>query len=287
MDRQPSGAAASRKITKRGREQNHRQVIAEAERVGGEEQPRAGRASAARAHRRASSSVSATKTICSAYTSAMIDWLQNVYEVAKSSAAAAPAATDPLSSTPTRTITAHASGALHRRRQVQRVRGSPGIDPVEERADGGVERVAVARCEQGRADSRLERRRVAQVHPGQQRRAVEREGDDPDGDGGQQSAVGAPGISLLRLAAMTARISASGRVFTTCRRSTQPRRAVVTPSSICMSSSSARWQSLSTATMAPAAIARRASAPSRSRWAGDPSISTIVPVSTAISKSAS
>ncbi len=47
---------------------------------------------------------------------------------------------------------------------------------------------------------------------------------------------------------MRARTSASGRVFSTWRGSTQPRRAVAMPSSIWRSSSSARWQSLSMAT---------------------------------------
>ena len=47
---------------------------------------------------------------------------------------------------------------------------------------------------------------------------------------------------------------------------------------------SARWQSLSIDRVTPAAMARRARAPSMSRCAGAPSTSSSVPVSTAVAK---
>src|SRR5215213_8123252 len=46
-----------------------------------------------------------------AYTSATIAWLQNVYEPANRTDAAAAASSDPLSSNATRTISPHASAA--------------------------------------------------------------------------------------------------------------------------------------------------------------------------------
>ena len=61
-----------------------------------------------------------------------------------------------------------------------------------------------------------------------------------------------------RLAAMNGRTSASGRVLSTCCGSTQPRRAVPTPKRICRASAGARWQSLSMASVTPAAAAARA-----------------------------
>ncbi len=83
-----------------------------------------------------------------------------------------------------------------------------------------------------------------------------------------------------RLAAMKARTSASERVLSTWLASTHPRRAVPTPNRICRASAGARWQSLSTAIVTPAATAARARAPSRSMWLGAPSTSSAVPVST-------
>ena len=76
--------------------------------------------------------------------------------------------------------------------------------------------------------------RVAEIEPGQQGRAVEREGDGRDRDRrrNQSHRVISTPFSAPRFAAMKARTSASGRVFRTCRGSTQPRRAVMTPSSI-------------------------------------------------------
>ena len=49
--------------------------------------------------------------MCSAYTSAMTAWLQNVYDVASSSAAAAPAAAMPDNSAATSATNPHATAA--------------------------------------------------------------------------------------------------------------------------------------------------------------------------------
>ena len=85
-------------------------MIAEADRVNAKNAAR--RASVGRfSHRRSSQSVSATISACSAYTSVMIAWLQNVYEPAKSSAAATPATSDPASSAATTTMTPEAAAA--------------------------------------------------------------------------------------------------------------------------------------------------------------------------------
>src|SRR6185312_10231596 len=111
---------------------------------------------------------------------------------------------------------------------------------------------------QRRGDHRLERSGITEVESRQQGRVVERERDARDADGGKPGPLrhGTPVAQRpARLAAMAARTASSGRVFSTCRGSTQPRRAIVTPNAICRSSLSAAWQSLSTANIAPAATA--------------------------------
>ena len=99
----------------------------------------------------------------------------------------------------------------------------------------------------GDADRRLKRPGVAEIDAGQQRRVVQSE------DAERRRGRAARTSRAHRQRSATARLRGDrpraprrrGRVFSTCRGSTHPRRAVVTPSSICLSSMSARWQSLS------------------------------------------
>ena len=182
-------------------------------------------------------------------------------------------ATEPDSSTPTSTMRPQATRASHRRREVQRVRADRRRRSRRRaRADREVERIAVARRDEramppspGTTACRRDRGRAAAS------RGTERTRRWPTSDGGQQSASAArTAVSRLRVcAAMSARISASGRVFRTCRGSTQPRRAVMTPSSICRPSSfGAVAVAVDRQQWRRRRSARRASAPSRSRCAG-------------------
>ena len=98
----------------------------------------------------------------------------------------------------------------------------------ERLADGEVERVGIAGGNQPRIDSRLERPGVAEVESGQHRGAIQREGGGGDRACREETAR----AHGLRFKARIWRTWSIGRVFRTCRASTQPRRAISNPSRI-------------------------------------------------------
>ncbi len=147
----------------------------------------------------------------------MTAWLQNVYDTAKSSAAAAPAATDPESSAATSTSRPQADRALDRRYQIQRMRRIAADEPEQRAADGEVGGVCIAGGNHRRPDRRLERSGVPEIEAGKQRRVIERERNQGDDERRYEGAANhaADSQRAARLAAMTPRTSSSGRAFST------------------------------------------------------------------------
>ena len=105
-------------------------MVAEAERVDGEEdrQPAEGRPLGPPQEEQ---SVSATRAMCSAYTSAMIAWLQNVYEVGKEQRGRRPGRHRSAELGGDRDDQGARERRLHRRREIQRVRGIAAASPSE------------------------------------------------------------------------------------------------------------------------------------------------------------
>ncbi len=121
-----------------------------------------------------------------------------------------------------------------RRRQVERVRRVAAGQPERRPTEGEIQRVAVAGRDQRRSHHRLKRAGVAEVESRKQGRAVQREGRQRDGQRDEPCAAGHGEVRQwdARLAAISDRTSARERALRTWRGCTQPRRAVKMPRSI-------------------------------------------------------
>ena len=119
----------------------------------------------------------------------MTAWLQNVYETAKSSAAATAGGERSGQLGGDQHEQAAGDRRLDGRRRFSACAGSPPVSHSDSVADREVERVAVARRDHRRADHGLKRSGVAEVEAGQQRRVIQREGRRGDDQRGERAAA--------------------------------------------------------------------------------------------------